>query len=224
MRNATIVQCEQRSPEWYRGRLGRVGSSDATNMLASIKSGEAAVRRDLRMRLVVERLTQRVDDQGYVSPEMLRGVELESVARAAYEAETGAMVESIGYVTHDELMAGYSPDGFVGDTGLVEIKCPKTTTHLKYLRESRVPLDYVPQLTHALFVTGRTWIDFVSFDDRLPDALQFFCIRLQPLKVELDDYERQLRKFLGEVDTELEALQTMAELRGRLALAAGATA
>lgn len=219
-----IVNVEQRSQEWLKARLGRVNSSDAADMLATIKSGEAAARRDLRMRLVCERLTGRVPEAGYVNAEMLRGTELEPIARAAYEAETGGMVEQVGYVQHDELMAGYSPDGFVGVDGLIELKAPKTTTHLKYLRDNRVPPDYLAQCQHALLLTDRAWLDFVSFDDRLPESLSFFCVRLTREDARLEGYERQLRAFLSEVQTELEALQTLADHRGQMALAAGVSA
>jgi putative phage-type endonuclease len=223
-----ILDLEQRTPEWHAARLGRVGSSDAADMLATIKTGEAAARRDLRMRLVCARLTGRVEESGFVSAEMQRGTDLEPVARAYYEAETGSMVETIGYVQHDELMAGYSPDGFVGAEGAVEIKVPKTTTHLKYLRDGKIPNEYRAQLVHALLISGREWIDFVSFDDRLPDALSFFCTRLTLSRelmgdlAELDAYEKKLRAFLAEVDTELEALQTLADMRGRLVMAVNA--
>lgn len=194
-------------------------------MLAVNKNGsEPYGKRDLRLRLCCERLTGRVPEPGYVNAEMQRGCDMEPAARSAYEAETGAMVETIGYVTHDDLLAGYSPDGFVGAEGLLELKAPKTTTHLKYLRDGRVPPDYFGQCQHALWLTGRAWIDFVSFDDRLPDALQFFCVRLTREDAKLDAYDRLIRAFLAEVDTELEALQTLADTRGRLALAAGVSA
>jgi antitoxin component HigA of HigAB toxin-antitoxin module len=85
-----------------------------------------------------------------------------------------------------------------------------------------VPPAYVPQLTHALLLTGRQWIDFVSFDDRLPEALSFFCVRFTLSQAELDAYEKKLRAFLAEVDTELEALQTLADMRGRLVAAVSA--
>lgn len=219
----TILELEQRTPEWHAARLGRVGSSDVDAMLATIKSGEAAARRDLRVRLVCERLTGRVPEAGYVNAEMQRGIEMEPIARAVYEAETGVMVQAIGYVQHDELLAGYSPDGFVGSDGLVEIKCPKTATHLKYLRgEERVPLDYIGQCQHALWITGRAWIDFVSFDDRLPDALAFYRVRLTRDDAMVDAYDASIRTFLSSVDTEMEALQTLCDLRARLTMAVSA--
>lgn len=218
----TILELEQRTPEWHQARLGRVGGSDVDAMLSTIKSGEAAARRDLRMRLVCERLTGRVPEAGYVNAEMQRGIEMEPIARAVYEAETGAMVQAIGYVQHDELMAGYSPDGFVGADGIIEVKCPKTATHLKYLRDGRVPLDYLGQCQHALWITGRAWIDFISFDDRLPEALAFFCVRLTRDAAMVDAYDASIKTFLASVDTELEALQTLADLRGRLTMAVGA--
>jgi hypothetical protein len=119
-------------------------------------------------------------------------------------------------------MAGYSPDGFVGAEGLVEIKCPKTATHLKYLRDGRLPAEYIGQCVHGLWIAGRSWIDFVSYDDRLPEALAFFCVRVTRNEAGVQEYVDKLRSFLAEVDTELEALQTLADLRGRLTMAVGA--
>lgn len=221
----TIIEVAQRTQEWHAARVGRLNSSDAGDMLAMNKSGgESASRRDLRVRLACERLTGTAIESGYINAEMQRGISCEPIARAFYEAETGAMVQEIGYVQHDELLAGYSPDGFVGADGLLEIKVPKTATHVRYLRDGKLPADYVAQCQHALFVSERQWIDFVSFDDRLPEALQFFRVRLTREEAKLDVYERTLRAFLAEVQNELEALQTLRNLRQQFAAAVEASA
>lgn len=202
----------QRSPEWFALRSGRVTGTAAGDMLAKIKSGEAAARRDLRTRLVCERITGNASDDGngFQSAEMKWGVEHETAARQAYEALTGELVRPVGFVTHDTLAAGCSPDGEIGHfAGLVEIKCPKSATHLSNLRGRGVPSQYLPQIQHNLFVTGASWADFVSYDPRFPPALRLFVARYYMGDEPRKAYELVLRMFLGEVERELEEVQQM---------------
>jgi hypothetical protein len=177
-------------------------------MLATIKSGEAAARRDLRTQLVLERITGQSQESGYINGDMQRGQDLEPEAIAAYEARTGSLVQPIGYCLHDTLMAGASPDGLIGE-GLVEVKCPRSATHLAYLRSGGVPKDYLPQLVHQLWITGAPWVDFCSYDDRFPEGLQFFCVRLQRNDKEITSYELAASLFLAEVDKETKAVQAL---------------
>src|SRR6185295_6009416 len=109
----TVVDAPQRSPEWFAARLGRLTGSRAGDMMATIKSGEAASRRDLRLQLVLERLTGTVQDDGYVSADMRRGIAREPAALAAYEVATGHLVQTTGFLQHDTLPAGCSLDGHV---------------------------------------------------------------------------------------------------------------
>lgn len=180
----------------------------AADMLATIKSGEAAARRDLRMRLVCERLTGQSQENGYVNAEMQRGIDKEPDAFAAYEAATGRIVFPVGFVAHDALMAGCSPDGQIEDfAGILEVKCPKSATHLGYLRSERMPSAHLPQVLHNLWITGAKWCDFVSFDDRFPPDLQFFCVRVQRNEAEIANYEQAVLQFLTEVDNEVQAVR-----------------
>jgi predicted phage-related endonuclease len=202
-REFSVVDAPQRSPEWFTARLGRLTGSRAADMLATIRTGEAAARRDLRLQLVVERLTQTVQDDGFVSPAMERGTLLEPAAFAAYEALTGALVTRTGFLAHDSLAVGTSLDGHVGDfEGCLEIKCPKSATHIGYLRAGVVPAAYVPQMTHHLWVTGAAWCDFLSYDDRLPAALQTFLVRLTRDEAAIAAYRSKAVAFLAEVDAE----------------------
>lgn len=206
--NFTIHDAEQRSPEWFAARAGRLTGSRAADMLATIKSGEAAARSDYRTQLVCERLTGQPQEDGFVNAAMLRGIELEPAAFAAYEALTGNVAVRSGFLAHTSLMAGCSLDGHVdGFAGIVEIKCPKSATHLKYLRDGGVPKDYLPQITHNLFITGAQWCDFLSFDDRFPADLQTFLVRVQRADVDMDAYEKSALAFLAEVDNEVNALK-----------------
>ena len=214
----THIDAPQRSAEWFAARLGRLTGSRAKDMLATIKSGGwAAARLDYKLELVCARLTGRADEGGYVSAEMQRGTDLEPAAFAAYEARTGQVVHRSGFLAHDEHLAGCSLDGHVGDVaGIVELKCPKTATHLRYLRDGRVPSDHLPQILHNLWITGAAWCDFVSFDDRLPEALQLFVVRVERDDAAIAEYERKALAFLAEVDNEYAALATMANVGDRL--------
>lgn len=205
-----IIEAEQRSPEWFAARAGRVTGSMACAVVAKIKSGEAAARRDYRLQLAVERLTGLPQEHGYISPEMQRGIDLEPAARAAYETWSGNLVRATGFLSMSEHLAGCSLDGDIENfRGLVGFKCPKSATHVAYLKAARLPPEYVPQATHEMWVTGAEWYDFVSFDDRLPEGLQFFCVRIERNEFDLNAYEAELTRFLAEVARDVQELSKL---------------
>lgn len=219
-----VIDAEQRSAPWFLARLGRLTASDAGKMLATIQKGEAAARRDLRVRLVCERLTGKSAEEPFTNADMDRGVTLEPTARIAYEFASGANVKAVGFLQHRAHMAGASPDGIIGTPdaieGLVEIKCPRSARHLTYLRAGGVPSEHRPQLLHQLWVSGAAYVDFVSFDAEMPEALQLFVVRLERIDSEIADYERKALAFLAEVDNELLALQTMSNPNAQFKAAA----
>jgi hypothetical protein len=203
----TVIDVEQRSAEWFAARLGRLTGSRAADMLATIKTGEAAARRDLRTQLVVERLTGRLQENGYVNFEMARGIELEPTALAAYEAASGQLVRRTGFLAHNELMAGCSLDGDIDDfREILELKCPKSATHLSYWRLGAVPLNHKPQILHNLWISGAQVANFASYDDRFPEPLQLFIARIERNDFEIAAYERTVRAFLESVDAEYAAV------------------
>lgn len=198
----------QGTPEWRAARCGRVTASKAADVLATIQKGEAAARRDYRTQLIVERLTGSPADDGFVSADMLRGSELEPEARRAYEAATGELVDACGFFAWDDLMVGASPDGLVGADGCIELKVPKSATHLSYIKAGVVPTNYLPQIACQLWVTGRAWCDFASYDPRFPDGLRLFVARVtaEQLKADIEHLESKVRAFLEEVDKDVAAL------------------
>jgi predicted phage-related endonuclease len=205
--NFIEITAEQRSPEWFLARAGRLTGSRAADVLARIKTGEAAARRDYRMQLLTERLTGTPQEDGYVNIHMQRGIDCEPLARATYEAQTGNVVRQTGFLMHKDHMAGCSLDGDVdGFEGILELKCPKSASHLKYLREKKLPAEHLAQVTHNLWLSGAKWLEFASWDDRFPAHLQFFLVRVYAKDLDLEGYEREALKFLGEVDAEVEAL------------------
>lgn len=208
----TVVNVPQRSPEWHDARLGRLTGSRAGDMLSKIKSGEAAARRDYRVELVCERLTGLPADQGFVSKEMQRGTDLEPAAFARYEAVTGQMVRRTGFLRHDALMAGCSLDGDVnGLEGIVELKCPKSATHLKYIRTGCLPPDHEAQIRHNVWISGASWADFCSFDDRFPLELQLFRVRVSREACRIDLYAPLALQFLEEVDRETDEVRALGQ-------------
>jgi predicted phage-related endonuclease len=208
---ATILTMPQRSPEWIAARLGRVTGSTADAMLAQGKGkAESAGRRNLRVRLALERLMGVSQEDVYQSRDMLRGIELEDEAFRAYEAETGNVARKSGFLAHPTLLAGCSLDAEVDHfAGIVELKVPKSATHLEYLRGG-VPLNYLRQVQHNLWISGAQWADFVSYDPRFPEGLRLKITRITMSDAERTAYELLVRLFLGEVDRELADVRTMA--------------
>ncbi len=169
----------QGSDEWVEARLGRVTASVIADVMANGRSGApSATRANLLARIVAERLSGRAAES-FTSQAMQHGIDTEAQARACYTMETGRSVEEVGFVAHPTIaMAGASPDGLVGDNGLVEIKCPNTATHIGTILTGVVPDKYLKQMLFQMACTCREWCDFVSFDPRMPDEMQLFIKRV----------------------------------------------
>lgn len=206
-----VHDVEQRSEAWRTLRAGRLCASVAGDMMATRKDKqEAAPRRDLRVQLACERITGQPQEDAFLSRDMTRGTEVEPEAFAAYELETCSVVQKVGFITHPDLAAGYSPDGIVGDfDGLLELKCPRAANHLRYLRGASLPSEWQHQILHALWITGAPWCDFASYCAQFPDPLRLFRVRVFAANVDLAAYELALRMFLAEVDREVEAVRTL---------------
>lgn len=215
--SVVIHRCEQRTPEWYALRAGKLTASTADALYAKLKSGgEPASRRDLRIAIAIELLTgQPIESDGFVSKEMQRGIDLEPAALGAHEADTGALLSRVGFVERTDRAIGCSPDAvvFEGDriVGVVQIKCPKSATHIAYLKADELPSDYRAQCIHELTVTGAEWLDFVSYDDRLPEDLQLFRIRIwrRDLEQEIAAHLALVDRFLAEVAVESRELRML---------------
>lgn len=199
---------EQRSDAWRDARLGKLTGSCAKDMLATIKSGEAAGRRNLRVRLMLERITGRSQEDAYLSAAMQHGIDMESAALAAFEMRTGLIALSCGFVSLDGLPVGCSPDGYCGEwTDLVSLKCPNSATHLGYLQAKTMPAEYVPQMLHELWVTGAQRYHFLSFDDRFPEELHTFYVCVERDEQAVLDYADKAKAFLQDVDREVESVR-----------------
>lgn len=206
-----VLDFPQGTEEWKAARAGRVTASRMADVLAKIKTGEASARRDYRAQIVAEVLTCQPQDSGFINAEMQWGIEQEPMARAAYEVSTGAFVDQVGFVLHPGIeRSGASPDGLVGDAGVLEIKAPKTATHLQYLMDGTLPAKYEPQVMWQLACTGRQWAEFVSYDPRLPAKLQLFRVLVERNETRIKELEREVIAFLFDVDKMLESVRRFA--------------
>lgn len=209
----TIIDVPQRSDAWFAARLGRLTGSCADAMLATVKTGEAAGRRNLRVRLVLERVTGKSQESDFVSEDMQIGIDREREAFRHYEALTGHVMHRCGFLQAREQMAGCSPDGFLGDFDrLVSIKCPKAATHLDYLKSRKVPTDYLRQCMHECWISGAQGVDFLSYHPDFPKELQACLVSVSLADLGIPAYEAAALKFLAEVETETLALRTLADL------------
>jgi putative phage-type endonuclease len=197
---------EQGSQEWLQARCGSLGASQLNEALATTKSGWGASRENLKNRIIAERLTG-VPAETFQNAAMIWGTEQEDKARKAYEAHTGTFVDEMGIAIHPVLKHTHaSPDGLVGDDGLIEIKCPNTTTHIETLKAKKAPSKYINQMMWQMRCADRQWCDFVSFDPRLPSHLQLFIVRVERDEAIIADLEAKVADFLTEVDKEIERL------------------
>lgn len=210
MKPFTVIDAPQRSPEWFAARLGRVTGSKAGCVLMGEKT---AGRADYVLQLALERLTGVAEEPGYVSAEMQRGIDKEPLARIRAESE-GAFIRETGFLRHNHLMIGASLDGDEDDFACIwEFKCPKSTTHVKYLRTNGAALlaDYQAQIMHGLYVTGAGRAVIGSFDDRMPAGLEWVRREVRVADLPITEYEKALLKFLADVDSMEAELRDMRE-------------
>lgn len=206
--NESIEFAPQRSDEWFTQRLGKVTASRFKDVLAKLKSGdEAATRRNYRAQLVIERLTGQQAER-FTSAAIEWGQDTESLARLAYTLATKNLVEEVGFVQHATLAAGASPDGLIGLDGCLEIKCRLTANHIETLKLGHMPPEHMAQVQGQMWMTGRKWCDFVSFDPTLPENAQLFIERIDRDDEYIANLEVEVALFLDEADADTEFLKT----------------
>lgn len=197
---------EQRTDEWYEARLGKVTASRVADVIAKTKSGYSTSRANYMADLVCERLTRKRGDS-FQSAAILWGVEQEANARTAYEVSTGALVVETGFIPHGSIaMSGASPDGFVNEDGMVELKCPLSATHIETLLGGVVPGKYITQMQWQMACTGRQWCDYVSYDPRLPTNMQLFIKRIPRDNAMIEHLEHEVKLFLDDLDWKIRDL------------------
>lgn len=201
-----LLTFEQRSPEWFAARLGIATASNFSKVLAVIKSGEAAERRNYRIKLALERITGKQEDV-FQNDAMRQGTEREPLARIAYEGLTGNLVEEVGLCLHDVLECGASPDGLIDAVKGLEIKAPTPGKHIEYLRQKAEPPEYTAQIQGCMWITERTEWDFVSFCPEFPENAQLIVRTIKRDDAYIERLAAAVEVFMREVVAEVDAIQ-----------------
>lgn len=208
-----MIDIVQGSADWHAIRLGKLTASRIADATARTKTGWGSSRANLIAALIAERLTGVAADS-YTNAAMQWGTDQEPIARAAYEFMRDCEVVQIGFVEHPVIaMSGASPDGLVGDDGLVEIKAPSTATHLDTLLGDSIEAKYLKQMNWQMACSGRQWCDFVSFDPRLPASMQLFIKRVNRDNALIASLEKEATDFLAELDAKIAALRARYETK-----------
>lgn len=201
-----IVDCEQGSEEWVKARIGRVTASRIADVVARTRSGYGASRANYMAELIAERLTGTPTTKIITQP-MQWGKDQEPHARALYEFMHDVTIKQVGLVIHPDIeMAAASPDGLIGDDGLIEIKCPNTATHIDTLLGAEIDGSYVKQMQWQMACTGSKWCDFVSYDPRMPPEMQVFVYRMLRHEPTITELESEVMAFLQELGSRISRL------------------
>ena len=206
--SAELSQTEDRD-EWLKARAGKISASRMADLTAKTKTGWGASRKNYIAQLVAERLTGQ-PSPSFTNAAMQHGIDTEPEARAAYEFRTDNDVVEVGFIDHPEIeMSGASPDGLVGDNGMVEIKCPNTATHIEYLQAGQPPKKYLLQMQWQMACTGRDWCDFVSYDPRMPEHLRILVVRIErdneliaELEAAVIEANSEIQQIINELEKE----------------------
>jgi putative phage-type endonuclease len=196
----------QGTEAWFAARLGKVTASRVADVIAKTKTGYSASRANYMAELIAERLSG-ARSESFTNAAMQWGTDKEPEARAAYCFMADVDVVEVGFIDHPTIaMTGASPDGLVGDDGMLEIKCPLTATHLDTLLGGVVPAKYFSQMQWQMACAGRQWCDFVSYDPRLPEPMRLFIQRVPRDADWLRATEEDVAAFLAELDAKIDAL------------------
>jgi len=212
-----VIECEQYDEngnptrEWIQARLGRITGSRFGDIMAYSKQKgkegqELKCRSDYRFELLAERLTGNMA-RHFVTPEMQWGKEQERYARGYYETDYGVLVQPVGFCVHPTMdFSGASPDGWVGEDKIIEIKCPTTETYLRWRKSKEVPQEYVDQILWNMVCGERYEADFIAYDPRLPRHLSMLVIPVAYDEKRVAELESEVRKMEAEIQAEIAAL------------------
>jgi putative phage-type endonuclease len=202
-----IAAIQQGTVEWHQLRLGKVTASRVADILAKTKSGPSASRGNYLIELALQRVTKTIEES-YQNEAMQWGTQTEPQARVAYEVKTGNFVDQIAFINHPHILGfGCSPDGLVGNDGLIEIKCPNSATHWSYIKANKPPEKYIIQMQAQMAVTGAKWCDFVSFDPRMPERSQLLIVHVPRDPEFILFMEAEIKQFLNEVEVEVNLME-----------------
>ncbi|WP_409361593.1 lambda exonuclease family protein [Bartonella heixiaziensis] len=205
---------EQRTAEWFQARLGKVTASNVYNVLSKTAKGLPTSKyEDYKMKLMTERLTGEIS-QSYTTPAMQWGIEHEEDALREYEFIYDTNVTRCGFIPHPKMeMAGASPDGFVGEDGLIEVKCPQSTTHLRFFMYDEIKPEYIAQMQFQMACTGRKWCHFISYNPQFlgrSTSLRMKIKRVYRDEGYIEEINKAVEAFLAEIEQNMKQILTKA--------------
>jgi putative phage-type endonuclease len=209
-----IIVCEQGSPEWLQARAGLVTGSCADLVMSKDlpSGGETAGKKDYRLQLAIERMTGQPELDDFKNKHTIRGHYMEPLARMAVEQKHDYLFLETGFLRHKTLMAGVSLDGHTPDFNvMLELKCPKSTTHMGYLQAGKLPAGYRWQVIHGMYVSGAKLCIFGSYDNRMPEGLDLFTVEVKAQDLPLEEYGKALDTFLASVSAMEQKLKSLQE-------------
>ena len=193
-----IYDIEQGSDDWLMLRLGKLTASKFADVISKGRGKEPSKTRVSYMYQLAAEILVGEPTTFFKNAAMQWGTDCEPAARAAYEIKHDIEVVECAFIEHDEFV-GVSPDGLVGIDGLLEIKCPTTVTHLKYYMSGTMPAEYLAQVQGQLWVSGRDWCDFVSYDPRVRSEADYFELRVNRDDEYIKNLEVQCSTFIDEL-------------------------
>lgn len=166
-----ILDVEQGSEAWLKERMGVATCSEFSNIITPSKGEESKSITKYAKKLALEKVYEKLKEETYKSAAMIAGNELEAVARQLYQERTLNFVEQVGFIKSDCENFGFSPDGLVDESGIIEIKCLEAEAHSEIILNNEVPLDHIPQIQGGLWISERKWCDFIAYNHyhRNPD-------------------------------------------------------
>ena len=200
-----ITDIEQGSEAWLALRYGWITASRFKDVKAG---GEGKTRKAYMYQLAAEAISD-MRQESFTNEYMEWGTQTEPQAREMYEFVSGNTVELVAFIKlSEDKKTGCSPDGLVGEDGMVEFKCPKTTTQIETFLSGKMPTGHSAQVQGQLWVSGRQWCDFVSFDPRIDGEASYFCVRVERDEEAITEIADACDKF------EIELTEMIQQLRG----------
>lgn len=187
----------QGSDEWHELRAGRITGTDAETLLINGKNGFSAGQQTLLYKKAAEFITG-PELNGFTNYAMQRGTELEPYARMEYESKTWNHVEQVGFVSAGDYL-GFSPDGIIGEDGLIEIKCPMGPEFVRFVDTKEIPKAHYAQMQWGMFLTGRKWCDYVVFNPDFKPA-ELHIVRVDWDADTFSEFNRKATAFVAELD------------------------
>lgn len=199
---------EQRSEEWFKARAGKVTASRVSDAVAKLKNGTYGAGRATYMGQLIAEALSGISQDGFSNAAMQWGTETEPMARAAYEFAKDVEIVEVGFIEHPSIeFSGASPDGIIGDCGLIEIKCPNTATHIDTLLGATIKQRYIDQMQWQMACSGAEWCDFVSFDPRMPQELNLHIERVGRDEDRIKHLEDEVTIFIKEMEEKISRLK-----------------